>query len=86
MVLTFMLGPAVLVIRHLAGTAAQFVLAVLADFAGAFLPPRIDQHVLIKFQAAECLQALCALVLLVYTPLTRLEASLSAVRAQNISL
>ena len=81
MLLAFVFGPAAEFIRLFAGTAAQLVLAVLAHLAGVWAPDPIVQQVLIKSEAAECLEALRALVPLA---LSRRKASLCAARAYEI--
>eukprot|EP00959_Pyramimonas_sp_CCMP1952_P389967 8172657-Pyramimonas_sp.AAC.1 len=86
MVLAFILGPAALFIRMLTGTAAQLALAVLAHFAGARLPLRIEQDVLVESATAEGLEALRALVLLILTFRLRRMPTLRAARAHEVSI
>ena len=83
MIVSFVLGPVLQLVCHFTVAAPELRLTFHAHFAGAWAPNPILQQTLIKFAAAQLLQALGALVLFVFA---RCEPSVCAAWAHEVSI
>ena len=83
MIVSFVLGPVLQLVCHFTVAAPELRLTFHAHFAGAWAPNPILQQTLIKFAAAQLLQALGALVLFVFA---RCEPSVCAAGAHEVSI
>ena len=83
MIVSFVLGPVLLLVCHFTVAAPELRLTFHAHFAKLLLSPCVLQHVCVKLETAKLLQALGALVLFVFA---RCEPSVCAAGAHEVSI